>query len=86
MKEIKTVLIGLGTVNIGLLKILQEKEADMANYGLTLTIVGVADSSGTAVNKNGFDYSDLIALKANGGYAKDSDGYLPGHQQKSCLT
>jgi homoserine dehydrogenase len=78
MKAIKTVLIGLGTVNIGLLKILQEKEADMANYGLSLNIVGVADSSGIAINKNGFDHALLMALKANGGHAKDLDGYLPG--------
>lgn len=77
MKEIRTVLIGLGTVNIGLLKILAEKRAAMTAYGIHLKVVGVADSSGIAVNESGFQYGDLIKLKEKGLHANTLSGYVP---------
>ena len=65
MKRIRTILIGLGTVNIGLLKILQDKQAAIAEQlGLEFLIVAVADSTGVAVNPNGFSYSELIGFRA----------------------
>ena len=57
MKKIKTVLFGLGTVNLGLLRILKAKSNQITNtHGLSFIVVGVADSSGVAVNANGFEY------------------------------
>jgi homoserine dehydrogenase len=78
MKTIRTFLSGLGNVNIGLLKILTEKEHLIAReHKLELSIVGVADSSGVAVNDAGYSYQELIELKARGGGASKLDGYLP---------
>src|SRR4051812_14019474 len=77
MKEIKTILIGLGTVNIGFLKILIDKKKQIeAEYGLVFIIVGIADSSGVAVNMAGFDFEQLIDWKA----AKKKVNQLPGHR------
>ncbi len=66
MKEVRTILIGLGTVNVGLLKILSDKESEIAaTHQLAFTIVAVADSTGVAINTAGFDYEELIAWKAD---------------------
>ena len=79
MKKIRTVLVGLGAVNIGLLKILVEKhKLIQRNYGLDLTIVGVADSSGIAINKSGFTYEELIRLKFNGHKTNQLGGHVSG--------
>ena len=79
MKKTKTVLFGLGTVNLGLLRILKAKSTQIANdHDLSFTIVGVADSSGVAVNTNGFEYEELLGLKRLKKQVKELDGYLPG--------
>ena len=78
MKKIRTVLIGLGTVNRGVLGILVNQKQKIQNvYGLELSIVGVADSSGVAINANGFDYEELIQLKNQKRQVKELKGYLP---------
>jgi homoserine dehydrogenase len=78
MKKIRTVLIGLGTVNRGVLDILlNQKQKILSTYGLELIIVGVADSSGVAVDANGFDYQKLIQLKNQRKHVKELKGYLP---------
>ncbi len=77
MKNVKTVLLGLGAVNIGLLKILEAKSIVIAQtYGIQLNIVGVADSSGVAAKSTGYSYDELIALKAVGNKARDLSGYI----------
>jgi len=64
MKKINTVLFGLGAVNIGVLKILISKRHELiSKYDLEFKITGVADSSGVAINADGFDYDELISLK-----------------------
>lgn len=64
MKVINTVLLGLGTVNIGLLKIVSGKHQQIIQeYNLSFKIIAVADSTGVAVNEAGFDYDELISLK-----------------------
>ena len=51
VRTIDTALIGLGNVNRNFLRILEIKRDELAHrYGLALRIVGVADSSGVAVN------------------------------------
>ncbi len=78
MKKIKTVLFGLGTVNLGLLRILKAKSNQITNtHGLSFIVVGVADSSGVAVNANGFEYEELLELKRLKKQVKELDGYLP---------
>jgi len=64
MKKVNTVFFGLGAVNIGLLKILDARRAELINkYGLDYVITAVADSSGIAHNASGFEYEELINLK-----------------------
>ncbi len=78
MKRIRTVLIGLGTVNRGVLTILINQKQKIQNtYGLELIIVGVADSSGVAINANGFDYQELIQLKNQKRHVSELNGHLP---------
>ena len=78
MKRIRTVLIGLGTVNRGVLGILSDQKEKMQNtYGLELDIVGVADSSGVAINDNGFGYQQLLQHKNQKKHVNELSGYLP---------
>lgn len=75
---INTVLFGLGTVNIGLLKILADKRHELIEkYNLQFMITAVADSSGVAVNADGFEYEKLIALKSKKGKADSLIGFQP---------
>jgi homoserine dehydrogenase len=79
MNQIKTALLGLGNVNIGLIKILQKKRHLIAeNHGLEFIITAVSDSTGVAVNGKGFSYEELIALKAVKGKVNQLNEYLPG--------
>lgn len=79
MNRLKTVLVGLGTVNIGLLKILMEKEDEVAKrHNLELIVVAVADSSGIAVNTGGYSYHEIVELKRRGDHVDKLDDYLPG--------
>ncbi len=74
MKKIRTVLVGLGSVNLGVLRILAEKkQIILKNHGLEYIIVAVADSSGIAINNKGYSYEQLVKLKSC-------------HQKVSCLT
>lgn len=76
MKSINTVLLGLGTVNIGLLNILVNKQDEIAKlYDLEFKITAVADSSGVAININGFDYQELINLKKGKGKVRSLYGF-----------
>ena len=78
MKKIKTALLGLGTVNVGLLKILIDKKDYLATvYALEYVITAVADSSGIAVRNDGFSMDELIKLKAAKSKVSDLHGYLP---------
>ena len=77
IKEVRILLVGLGTVNIGLLKILGQRRNEVEKlYNLTFRIVGVADSSGVALNTNGFNYEDLITLKTKKGHASGLQGFI----------
>jgi len=78
MKKIRTVLLGLGSVNIGLLKILEEKSSTIAKrHQLELAIIGAADSTGAAVNDSGYSFEELTGLKSRGDGANKLEGYLP---------
>lgn len=78
MKVINTLLFGLGTVNIGLLKILVDKRQELIQkYHLQFLITAVADSTGVAINPLGFEYEELIELKRR----KDKVDTLSGFQR-----
>lgn len=84
MIQIKTALLGLGNVNIGLIKILQNKSNLIAEkHGLRFIITAVSDSTGIAVNSKGFPYDELINLKAVKGKVNQLTGYLPGIASES---
>jgi homoserine dehydrogenase len=82
LKKISTALFGLGTVNIGLLKILAHKwEYIKTAHGIEFIVTAVADSSGIAFNKNGFAYKQLIDLKSS----KEKVSSLAGYQKDAPL-
>lgn len=71
-----TVLMGLGTVNIGLLKILKAKHLAMKRtYNLEFRIIAVSDSSGWAIQPTGYDYDQLIRLKNAKGKVNSLQGF-----------
>jgi len=75
MVIVNTVLLGLGTVNIGFLKILTAKHLELRHkHNLEFRIIAVSDSSGWAINDAGYDYEQLIRLKS----AKGKVDTLPG--------
>lgn len=56
--------MGLGTVNVGLLKILTSKRKELKHtQNLEFRIIAVSDSSGWAILPAGFEYDRLISLK-----------------------
>lgn len=79
IRTIDTALIGLGNVGRSFLRILELKgERIAAQYGLAFRITCVADSSGVAVQPQGFDPVHLRRHKEDGGRVADLAGYLPG--------
>jgi homoserine dehydrogenase len=79
LSPVNTILVGLGAVNLGWLKILKAKRIEIeSNYHLEFRIVAVADSSGVAINQAGWGADILIDLKTARGKARDLPGFLPG--------
>jgi len=66
MKTYRLILTGLGNVGRNMLKILHT-QADMLRerYGVQFSVVGVADSTGAAIDLNGLDVVAMHAIKAN---------------------
>lgn len=81
--NVRTILFGLGNVNLGLLNILLRKEKEiLKRYDLEFQIVGVVDSSGMAVREKGFSYEELINLKFNKGKVNEITGFLPKESEQ----
>jgi len=79
MKTIRLVLAGLGFVNRGLIRILIDKEAELARTsGIRFKITAVADSSGVALDTAGFSLSKLLELKKVGDKVADLPGFSSG--------
>ncbi len=79
MQQIKTALFGMGNVNTGFLKILKRKEALLQQqFGIEFKITAVSDSSGIALHPRGFNYEDLIRLKALRNKVNQLEGFMPG--------
>ena len=78
-KTIDLALSGLGNVGRSFLRIIETKSDRLAaDYGLALRVVAVADSSGFAVNMDGFDPRSLRLRKEAGGRVADLPEYRPG--------
>jgi homoserine dehydrogenase len=76
MKTIRTFLVGLGNVNRNFLRILEMKAERLSlDYGVEFRIVAVADSSGVAVNNEGFDPAATRQAKADGTPVREMAGY-----------
>lgn len=83
VRQIRTVLVGLGNVNLGLLKILEEKEEVIADlHNLHFKIVGVVDSTGMAVRPGGFKYEEIINFKYNKKKVNELTEFLPTDIEK----
>lgn len=72
MTTLRFILTGLGNVGRSFLEVLSSRQALLAaRYGLVLQAVGVADSSGAAIDRSGLDLAAVIAHKrARGGVAR----------------
>ena len=78
-KTIDLALSGLGNVGRNFLRIIETKGSRLAaEYGIALRVVAVADSSGFAVNMDGFDPRALRLGKEAGGRVADLPEYKPG--------
>jgi homoserine dehydrogenase len=78
-KTVDVALIGLGNVNRGFLRILETKcERLVEQYGLSFRVVCVADSSGVAVNPQGYDPAATRLHKEAGGRVAALPGFLAG--------
>ena len=65
--QIKIVLTGVGNIGRRFLQALAAKEGLLrTRYGLTFTLVGAADSRGTALDPAGLDLEAVVRLKESG--------------------
>lgn len=79
VKQIRAAMVGLGTVNCNLLQIISDKAKRLrSDHGVEFIIVAVVDSSGVAVNIDGFGFEAIISHKKAGGAASDLAGYVEG--------
>src|SRR5699024_5247774 len=64
----KVALLGCGTVGIKLLELIKEKKTVLKNqYNLAISVVGVADSTGIAIDEDGLDIDQIIEIKTKQG-------------------
>lgn len=64
--KLNVALLGCGTVGLKFLELIQEKKENLKHrYNLELTIVGVADSTGVAMDESGLDLNQVIQVKSN---------------------
>ena len=77
-REIRTALIGLGNVGRSFLRILEMKQERLRDqYGLAFRLVCVADSSGVAVNPEGYSPASTLSAKESGVPVRRMKGYWP---------
>lgn len=85
--RVRLALAGMGNVGLNLLSILERKKDSLLHsYGLQFVVVAVADSSGVAVDPDGFDALGLMRLKRNGLSVNQLDGFRSGEEMASILS
>ena len=78
MKTIAIILIGFGSVHQAFARLLLHKRDVLTRkYGLTFSVVGVADSGGAILNAAGLDLAALLAHKAAGASVASCPGGDP---------
>ncbi|WP_421782007.1 homoserine dehydrogenase [Kiloniella litopenaei] len=83
---IKTALVGLGSVNKNLLTILINKQERLQrDHGICFQIVCVSDSSGVAVDPDGFEAQMIIDRKNAGESASSFKGFRKGASVENVL-
>jgi homoserine dehydrogenase len=86
-KTIDVALIGLGNVGRSFLRILEMKSVRLAQqYGLVFRVVCVADSSGVAVNTQGFDPLATRLHKESGATVAQLGGFQAGKAPAQVLA
>ena len=65
-RTIRFVVTGLGNIGRTLLEVLEARAGLLGEQGVTLRAVGVADSSGAAIDPEGLDVAAVVALKKRG--------------------
>ena len=76
MKTVRVALVGVGSVQRCLLQILYDKQDQLKKeYGLYFLVMAIADSSGVAVNADGFDPIDILKHKQSGKRISNYQGY-----------
>ena len=84
IRTVRVALAGLGNVNLGWMKIVLSKKEELASaFHIEFLVVAVADSSGVAINNDGWDMVTLISLKQKKGFASQLNGYLPKVQTET---
>jgi homoserine dehydrogenase len=87
MRTIDCALIGVGHVGRNFLRILETKTDRLRDaYGLAFRVVMAADSSGVAVDSDGFDPANLRSMKELGGRVIELPGALPMHTPAEALS
>ena len=86
-REIRTALIGLGNVGRSFLRILDLKSERLREeYGLAFRLVCVADSSGVAVNRQGYKPAATLSAKESGVPVRRMAGYWPNMEPGDVLA
>jgi len=66
-RPVRLIVSGLGNLGRRFLEILEHKAAYLrARYGLTIQVIGAADSRGTAIDLAGLNLADIVRLKEGG--------------------
>ncbi len=87
VRSVNVSLVGMGNVGRNVLRLLEEKRALLASaYGLDFRVILAADSSGVAVNPEGFEIGDLRRTKELGGHMDELSGFLPNRSPAEALA
>ncbi len=87
VRTINASLVGMGHVGRNVLRLLEEKRDRLrTEYGLDFRVILAADSSGVAVNTEGFDVAELHRTKELGGHMDELPGFLPNRSPADALA
>jgi homoserine dehydrogenase len=87
VRTVNVSLVGMGHVGRNVLRLLEEKRDRLcADYGIEFRVIFAADSSGVAVNPEGFDIGALRRTKELGGHMDELPGFLPNRSPAQALA
>lgn len=87
VRTVDVSLVGMGHVGRNVLRLLEEKRDRLrTDYGLDFRVIFAADSSGVAVNPEGFDVAELRRTKELGGHMDEMPGFLPNYSPAEALV